>query len=106
QLEAAVLAAELPDDVARVPVDLVGGPGVAGVDEQVAVGVDVDRVDVEPVPGGRGCRGKGLFAVAVRHAAVAPPREGAPPGGDVVPRDHPVDRGRVGGPADGGQVGS
>ncbi len=51
QREAARLAAELPEDLARVAVDLVGRPGVAGVDQQVvAVRVDVYGVDVEPVP--------------------------------------------------------
>ncbi len=46
------LAAELPDDAAGVPVDLVGRPGVARVDQQVAVAVEVHGVDVEPVPRG------------------------------------------------------
>ena len=47
--EVALLAAEPPHDVAVLLRDLVDGPGVTRRDEQVAVGVDVDRVDVEVV---------------------------------------------------------
>ena len=51
QGEGTVLAAELPHDLAGVPVHLEDGPCVAGAHQQVAVGVEVDGVDVEPVPG-------------------------------------------------------
>src|SRR5947208_14833959 len=47
--EVAALAAEAPEDPARAPAHLVGGPRISGGDEQVAVGGDVDRVDVEIV---------------------------------------------------------
>ena len=48
--EAALLTSELPDDLPRDPVDLVGRPRVPGIDQQVPVGVEVHGVDVEPVP--------------------------------------------------------
>src|SRR5438309_11896761 len=41
--EVAVLAAQPPEDLSGAAVDLVDRPGVAGRDQQVAVGVDVDR---------------------------------------------------------------
>ena len=47
--EVAALAAESPENPARAPADLVGGPGVPRGDDQVIVGSDVDRVDVEVV---------------------------------------------------------
>lgn len=49
QRERRFLAAEAPDDVARVAVDLVDGRYRSAGDEQVAVGVEVDSVDVEVV---------------------------------------------------------
>ena len=49
ELEVAAPAAEPPNDLARPAVELVDAPRVAGRDEQVAVCVDVDRVDVEVV---------------------------------------------------------
>lgn len=45
------LPAQSPDDLARGPVDLVHGAGVARGDEVVAVAIFVDGVDVEVVPG-------------------------------------------------------
>src|SRR5439155_7032760 len=42
-------AAKAPENPARLPAHLVGGPRVPCGDEQVAVGGDVDRVDVEVV---------------------------------------------------------
>ena len=51
EAEGTVPAAELPHDLAGVPVHLENGPGVPGVDQQIAVGVQVDGIDVEPVPG-------------------------------------------------------
>lgn len=51
ELEVGGLAAELPEDFAGAAVDLVGGVGVAGGDEVVALVVLVDAVDVEVVPG-------------------------------------------------------
>ena len=47
--EVALLATQPPDDLAAAAVDLVHGPGVAGGDEEVAVGIELDRVDVEVV---------------------------------------------------------
>src|SRR5919197_4605563 len=47
--EVAVIAAETPDDSSRSPSDLVDGLRVARGDEQVAVGVLRDRVDVKEV---------------------------------------------------------
>ena len=53
--EIALRAAEPPKDGARVSVDPVGGPRVASADQQIAVFVDADRVQVEVIPcdGGR-----------------------------------------------------
>ena len=49
--EVAAAAAEPPDHVAGLAVELVDRPRVARGDQQVAVAVDVDRVDVEVVVG-------------------------------------------------------
>ena len=51
-LEVTLLPTEAPDDLARVAVDLVDGGGFAGRDEQVAVVVNVQGVDVEIVDAG------------------------------------------------------
>ena len=48
--EVGVFAAQAPDDLAGVAVDLVDGVGVAAGDEQVVVVVDGDRVEVDVVP--------------------------------------------------------
>jgi hypothetical protein len=45
--------------LAGVPVDLVEGAGVSCRDEQVVVGGNADRVDVEVVVGNVGCGGRG-----------------------------------------------
>jgi len=50
QLERTAASAEAPEDLAQAVADLVGGPRVAGVDQHVLIRLDVDRVDVEPVP--------------------------------------------------------
>src|SRR5262249_1549845 len=47
--EVAALAAEAPEHPPGATVDLVCGPGVSGRGHEVAVGCDVDRVDVEVV---------------------------------------------------------
>ena len=47
--EGRVLAAERPTHLAGRGIDVVGGPGVATRDKQRAVGVEVDRVEVEEV---------------------------------------------------------
>src|SRR6185437_1063612 len=57
--EVALAAAEPPDDRARPAVDLVDGRRVPRRDDQVAAGVDADRVQVEVV------------AVRLRDEAVA-----------------------------------
>ena len=49
QLEARVPAAQLPAHLPRFRIDVVRGPGVARVHQQVAVLLRVDRVDVEVV---------------------------------------------------------
>src|SRR5204862_6724335 len=49
----APLAAEPPEDSAGLPADLVDGLGIACRNEEVAVHVDGDRVDVEVVERGR-----------------------------------------------------
>src|SRR6185312_7484286 len=49
QREGAPLAAQAPDDRAAARVDVVGGPRVARRDEQAAVAVTRDRVEVEEV---------------------------------------------------------
>jgi len=48
-LEVAPLATKTPQDFPALAVDPVDGPGVAGGDEQVAVGLHVNGVDVEVV---------------------------------------------------------
>src|ERR1700683_2419597 len=60
--EAALLAAEFPDDCASAAVHPVDRPGEPGADQQVPVRVKLDRVDVEPVPGGAGGGGQRLPA--------------------------------------------
>ena len=47
QDEGTVLAAEFPDDPPGAQADLVGGPGVPCVDQQVPVGVQVDGQETE-----------------------------------------------------------
>src|SRR5258706_9446363 len=49
-LEVALLPAQTPDDLPASPIDLVHRRGVARGNEQVAVLVDADRVEVEIVP--------------------------------------------------------
>ena len=88
--EVAVLAAQPPDDPPAVAVDLVDGPGVATRDDQVAVGGETDRVDVEVVVGRvRVARG-GLVAVGDRHVVEAVPLEQHAAGGQVDLLDDPV----------------
>ena len=70
-----MLAAEPPDDPSGVAVDLVDGPGVATRDEQVAVGGEADRVDVEVVVGRAGVLRDRLVAVGQRHVVKAVPVE-------------------------------
>ena len=86
------------------PVHLEYGPGVPRAHQQVAVGVEVDGVDVEPVPG-RARRGRPRHvAVGVGHVAGAVPLEQHLAGLDVDLLDDAVDDLLVGGAADGGQV--
>ena len=67
QGEVGRLATELPDDIARSAVNLVHGVGVSGRDQVVPVGVLVDRVDVEVVPGVRAVvAGAGLAGIQVK----------------------------------------
>ena len=104
QGEGTVLAPELPHDLAGVPVHLEHGPGVPGVHEQVAIGVEVDGVDVEPVPGrARGGRPRQV-AVGVGDVGGAVPLEQHPAGLDVDLLDEPVDDPLVGRAGGGGQV--
>src|SRR5207237_2070465 len=58
-LEAALPAPEPPEDLAGLAADLVDRVRVAGGDDEVAVVVDVDGVDVEVVPRGRVLAGRG-----------------------------------------------
>ena len=102
--ERAVLAAEYPDDVPGAQVHLVHRPGEAGADQQVSVGVQVDGVDVEPVPGGGGRRGPRLLAVLVGDVVCGVPLEEHLAGADVDLLHDAVDDLLVGGAADGGQV--
>ena len=113
--EVALLAAEPPDHLAGRAVDLVDRPGVAGRDEQVAVGVDVDRVDVEEVERGSdlrvglgeldvveappleehaGARYRELLHDPLDHAAAAGSDARAVDGRDVVGRDERSPLGR------------
>ena len=81
QGEVASLAAQTPENLARLPVDLVDRPGVSARDEEVAVVVEVDRVDVEVVVG----RVHRQIAVGDRHMVEAVPLEEDVAGGDVEP---------------------
>jgi hypothetical protein len=49
-LEGAPGAAQAPEDPARAGFQLVVGPGAARRDEDVPVGLGIDRVEVKPVP--------------------------------------------------------
>ena len=74
QLEARVLAAQLPAHLAGFRIDVVGGPGVARVDQQVAVLLDVDRVDVEVVERfSRGSSARPRRRSSQRHVVEAVP---------------------------------
>jgi hypothetical protein len=53
ELKVGLCATETPDDLAGCTVDLVYGAGVAGGNKVVTLGVLVNRVDVEVVPGVR-----------------------------------------------------
>ncbi len=83
-LEVALLAAETPDDLARLAVDLVHGAGPAGGDEQVILVVYVYGVDVEVVEG---------FVVRLLEPDVvqAVPLEEDLAGLDVYLLDYPVE---------------
>ena len=83
ELEVAALAAEAPDDPARAPADLVDRMRVAGGDEQVAVVVDVDRVDVEVVIGAAGISRQAIVGLHERHVVDAVPLEQNAAGPDV-----------------------
>src|SRR5260370_38063909 len=73
--EGTLLAAEFPVDGAGAQADVVSGPGVARVDEQVAVAVQVHGIDVEPVPWRAGRGRQRLLAVAVGASIRAVPLE-------------------------------
>ena len=102
--EAALLAAELPDDCASAAVHLVGRPGEPGADQQVPVRVQVSRVDMEPVPGGAGRRRQRHVAVPVGDVAGAIPLEKHLARGDVDFLHDAVDDRLIGGSAHAGQV--
>ena len=84
---------------------LIDRPGVPGVDQQVAVGVQVHRVDVEPVPRGAGRGRQRLLALAVRDMVGAVPLEQHPAGTDIDLLHDPVNDLLVWRAADGSQVG-
>ena len=84
--------------------DLVGRPRIARVDQQIAVRVDVDRVDVEPVPRSARRGWERLLALAERNVVRAVPLEQDPAGSDVDFLDDPVDHRLVRGAADRSQV--
>src|SRR5438093_1982450 len=87
EVEVARLAAETPDDLARVPIDLVDRPGVAARDQEVPVDVEGDRVDVEVVVR----RFDRLVAVGERYVIEAVPFEEHTPACDVDLLDDTVD---------------
>src|ERR687888_208374 len=94
-LEVALRAAELPEDLLRLPVDLVDRVRVPGRDEEVAVRLDVDRVEVDVV-----IRRRLLALLRVRDGLEEPvfesdrgpavPLEEHLPGPDVHVLDDPV----------------
>src|SRR5438128_6926898 len=83
--EVALLAAEPPDDLLRLVVDLIDGVRVASGDEQVAARLDVDGVDVEVVVGSRLRAGFGLWRGRIglreRNLGIAMAFAGDPPAG-------------------------
>ena len=85
--EVAPAAAQPPDHLAAVPVELVDRPGVAGGDEQVAVGGDVDRVAVEVVEAGADAGVRLLDGDVVE----AVPLEQDPAAGKLELLDDPAD---------------
>src|SRR5215475_6584193 len=104
QLETAASATELPEDLAGAPTQLVCRPGVARADEQVALGVEVDSVDVEPIPG-RGSRGgPRLVAIAIGDMVRAVPLKHHLAGVDGDLLDDPVEDLLVSATTDRGQV--
>ena len=88
-LERAPLAAEPPEDPARLAIDLVPGPGVARGHQEVAVGLEVDRVGVRVVE--RGLRPRLGERLGERDLAERVPLERHQPGRDVDLLDHRVD---------------
>src|SRR5215204_5485943 len=104
-LEVALLATKPPQDIARFAVDLVGGPGVAGGDEQVVVAVDIYGVDVEVVVAEARIvgweAGVGLLDAYVIEAS---PLEEDLPGLDIHLLDHPAPHRAVFRSTDRGQI--
>ena len=98
--ERAVPAAELPDDGAGSHADLVRRPRETGIDEQVPVGVQMNSIDMEPIPRG-GCRlGKRHVAVGVGYVAFRVPLEEDLAGPDVDLLGRVLDDRLPGGAAD------
>ncbi len=99
--EVALLASEPPEDLAALAADQVHRPRVPGRDDEVAVGGDVDRVDVEVV-----VRVARLLRVALveRDVLEAPPLPEQPSAGDRHLLDDAADDASVRRAADGGEV--
>ena len=98
--EVALLPAEAPVDLPAVAVDVVDRPRVARVDQQVAVLVEVDGVDVEVVVRRRGGGRHRRLALGHRHVVEAVPLEQHAARGDVDLLDHAVEDRPVRGAAD------
>ncbi len=101
ELEAVVLAPELPTHLAAVGVDVVDGPGVAGVHQEAAVAGHVHGVDVEGVEGGvRGGGMPGVVGARQRHVVEEVPLVADQPGGEVDFLEQRVGDGTFPRPAD------
>ena len=103
--EAGPLPAKLPDDLPAGPGHLVDRAGVAGRQQQVAVGRDRDRVDVQVVERrGLGAPGERRVRVGDRDVVQAVPLEQDLAGSDVDLLHHAGQRDPLGRAADCGQV--
>ena len=103
--EARVLASQLPDDLAGLGVEVVGGPGVARGDQQAPVLVEVDRVDVEVVEReGRVAGARGRVGFGERDVVEARPLVHHQPRPHVDLLEGPVGHGAVGRAADAREV--
>ena len=90
--EVAALSSQTPEHRAVAAANEIHGVRVSRGDEQVAVGLDLDRVEVEVVPRAREIGRDVLERLARRDVVEAPPLEQQPTGRHVDLLDHALDR--------------